>query len=158
MTGRGQTQQDYLIGISLLILTMIGVFALVPGIFQPFEDPVGESEQDTAERLADTLIANTSVDGSETVLSWSDHRSGWGLESAVESPRLDRLLERSGIENRLVNVTVRDGEDRILGSSGAAASSYNASEEAAATTVRVIRFGDAGSCTQSCRLVVRVWS
>ena len=137
---------------------MIGVFALVPGVFQPFEDPVGASEQDKAERLAKTVIENTSVDGSETVLLRSDHRSGWGLESALASPHLDRLLERSGIGNRIVNVTVRDGQDRIFGSSGAAASSYNASEDAAATTVRVIRFGDTGSCTQSCRLVVRVWS
>lgn len=161
MSVRGQTQQDYLIGIILLILTIVGVFALVPGIFQPFQDPVQANEQDKADHLADALIRNTSVDGSGTLLYRSNTSDTWGLDGATAGSAFETLLEDSGIStgsSPLVNVTVKNGTEHLFWSEGQGASSYKLNEGAAATTVRVVRFVDDDSCDPACRLVVRVWS
>lgn len=158
---RGQTQQDFLIGIILLILTMVGVFALVPGIFHPFQDPVQANEQDKADRLAEMLIENTSVDGTGTLLYRSNVSDSWGLDNATADGAFGTLLEDAGISpgtTPLVNVTVKNGTNTLFWSEGYAATSYQLNEGAAGTTVRVVRFVDDDSCDPICRLVVRVWS
>lgn len=161
MTERGQTQQDYLIGIIILILTLISVFALIPGIFEPFQNPVQAQEQDEADRLADTLLTNASVDGG-TLVYRSNTSGKWGLDNATEGAAFETLLAKAGISSArsgtLVNVTVQHGQNELFWSEGPATSSYRVNEGAAATTVRIIRFADDDSCDPACRLVVRVWS
>jgi len=57
-SARGQTTFDYLVGISVLLLTLLFVFAFVPGILEPFTGTTQE-EPVVANRIANQLAQGT---------------------------------------------------------------------------------------------------
>lgn len=58
MTGNAQTNIDFLIGMSVFLLTVAFVFGLVPGIFEPFSTD-GGSNSLVADRGAAILVEGT---------------------------------------------------------------------------------------------------
>ncbi len=148
MRGRGQTQLDYLVGVSVVLLTLTGVFLFVPGVFQTFDQPVDQTERTAADRLSENLIHESAVTGTQQTLNYSE---------------LDRLLgadwgqTRGAVGlpiGRDVNVTVENSSSsgELLLTAG---DSYN--REPAAQSTRLVTFQNDSQCEQLCRLTVRVW-
>lgn len=145
---RGQTPVDYLIGISLVLVTILGTFALVPVVFDPFEPAVSPDKQSMADRLADNLVTNHTYAGEERTL---DRKR---LETALEN-YFGTLRAEAGIPNReQVNVTVRTGTGVQLSAAG---DSFDDGTGGTATSVRTFATREQ-ACADGCRLIVRVWS
>jgi len=142
MSGRGQTEFDYVVGMTLVLLTLTGVFAFVPGIYEPFEDPVDADEAATADSIAEDLVAASAVEGASNTLDRQTLRQ----EIQTQSAPSDTVT---------INVTLQEGTDVVVGSG----SSYDDNRAPAATSVRVVTLADdpAGRCDPVCRLIVRVW-
>lgn len=143
---RGQTAHDYLIGVTVMLLTLAGTFALVPGLFTPFQEPVAGDEQTMADRLADDLVEQHQMPRrSNTIKSGS-------LDTALEDDNFENTLARSGIPRSGINVNVTVDGGNLDGGDP-----YTTDEGAAATSIRIVRF-DTDVCDPACRLIVRVWT
>lgn len=148
MTERGQTPSDYLIGISLVLVTIIGVFGVIQGgIYEPFEDPVGGEERTMADEFGATLI--------------DEYETAWGSRTVDNDTMTDdlddattfqELKNTAGVpEWKQANVTLRNESSAVF----TAGDAWH--DEPAATSTRVVR-SETGRCAPHCRLVVRVWS
>lgn len=157
MTDRGQTANDYLVGIIVLLLTIAVVFGYFPSIFQPFDEPVGSEEEAMADNLGSVLITNTSAGGGE---------------QTVNLTQIDVILDRynASLQNdsavpdwRQWNVTVRDGDGNIVSvvaTGGTIRGGDTWDGSPSATTVRFVRaqnVTNAPQCANGCRIIVRVW-
>lgn len=163
---RGQTIQDYLIGIGLLLLTLTGVFLLVPSVFTPIAEPLDRSEHAKASAVADHLVDTYETGAGNNVLNFS------ALVDAMSSGTATRLRDRTALDGATsVNVTlVYWQEPPGVGPTGthgrnyeqvrrsySGLSTYNETSDVAATAVRVVTFDRSKHCQPSCRLIVRVW-
>ncbi|PSQ27581.1 hypothetical protein BRD09_08235 [Halobacteriales archaeon SW_10_68_16] len=156
MDDRGQTLQDYLLGILLVLLTIASVFAFFPEIFVPFGDPGDPGNQEMADELADEVVAVNATFGREGTVDTA------GLNRTLRDPDgFGRLVNRSGIPDwKGVNVTVRDGDRVVFASETATVGSVyrENSSGPAATRARTIRgVNESMACADGCRVVVRVW-
>jgi hypothetical protein len=142
MTGRGQTEFDYVVGMTLVLLTLTGVFTFVPGIYEPFDDPVATDDTATADRIADDLLTVSAVQDSSNTVNRTKLEANI---DAVDPPT----------DTDTLNVTLQDGTEIVTGTG----SSYADNRQPSATTVRVVTFAtdDTGTCEPICRLIVRVW-
>jgi len=156
MTDRGQTLQDYLLGIVLVLLTIAGVFAFFPEVFVPFEEPVESEDRQMADQLSSEVIeANSTVGKRRTVNTTALN------QTVQDADKLETLLNRSGIPSwKQVNVTVRTGDTLLVrGESSDTGSVFRDDNSAPpATTIRTIQAQNrTHTCADSCQLVVRVW-
>jgi hypothetical protein len=149
---RGQTLQDYTIGISLFIITVSAVLAGLLGFTSPLSAGVTSEDVSQSQRITTAMVQNLStgrqpneLDATRlnTTLNRSEDqlRSRWGIEGTtslnitVATLNGTRIVERDG-----VRLTV--------------GSSYT--NRSTATASRIVTLDD-GSCDPSCRLVVRSW-
>lgn len=151
---RGQTLQDYVLGVSVFLLVVIGLLtAILPTVLAPFEDTVGGDKTAQADRIAAQLVGNTSVGDNQLNAS--------ALEQVVSADQATLRDRFSLPRGSTVNVTVSkmDGSSRIVGPSGGPLSSPRSpGERPSASSVRVVTLTDDSSgCQPACRLVVRVW-
>ncbi|MHB9285712.1 hypothetical protein ACKVMT_01570 [Halobacteriales archaeon Cl-PHB] len=150
MTERGQTAQDFLIGVSVLLLTLFGVFGLVPQFYEPFADPVDASEETMADSLAERLVSEHRVTGTTNTLNHSQLQA-----NVTSTTALRRQARAAGVlDRKVVNVTLLDGPTREW----TGGPTYHQNTSIGATAVRVVRFDNASRCSPTCRLVVRVWA
>jgi len=155
MTDRGQTLQDYLLGIVLVLLTIIGVFTFFPDVFVPFDEPVESEDREMATELADELVeANRTQRGTQTV-------NVTALEQSIQDPILGRLVTQSGIPDwKQLNVTIKESDQVIeVGAANGTGSVFRQdSSDPPATVIRTVQAQNrTHACAQSCQLVVRVW-
>lgn len=151
---RGQTAQDFAVGIGLFLLAVAFVFAFVPQIISPYETGVGASEAAQADRTATLLVGNLSVDGQPNELNataTSEYFDGLGT---------DAIRDRAGLPfTARINVTVATLSGGGLASDGgttwAAGATYREGRETA-TATRIVRTTGPG-CEPGCELLVRVW-
>lgn len=140
---RGQTTQDFAIGIALFLLAIVFVIGFLPSILVPVDGGDTTERSAQAERLAADIVANASVSDDRVIL---DHAR---LEA-----ELDAFADGSGVAvppGRSVNVTLEtaDGE-RVVINGG---DTYDGSP--AGVWTRIVTTDE--SCDPSCRLIVRVW-
>jgi hypothetical protein len=152
---RGQTLHDYVVGISVFVLTVAVVVGLLPSVVAPFADTSRSVERTQAKRVVDQLVANTSVAGSATLSNASR------LESRLDG-NLTELRDRYGLEDfRHVNVTLsRLNETSVVANGTGVPQTAGASAvtEEAASATRIVQVDDpASACSPACRLIVRVW-
>ena len=147
MTDRGQTPNDFLLGTSLLLVTIIVVFALFDPLFGPFTSPSGADNDEMADRLAERIVTEGSTTFGDRVLDLDD--------GSFDESSLEQLRSQAGISFRNVNVTVeRSGGGVVEGIRGGP----ERVDEPAATATRVIKLPPgAESCQQGCFLRVEVW-
>lgn len=143
MNKRGQTPADYLIGISLLLVTIIGVFVFVPTVFDPFEAPTNPDDRSMAERVSGNLVENATLLGKEQTVDLADVNASFDDLAAFTEGIPDR---------KRVNVTLWKG-DRRLNSTG----DPWPGDVAVGTSSRTIASYQE-QCEAGCRLVVRVWT
>ena len=60
-TNRGQTTQDYAVGIGVFLLAIAFVFSFLPTVMMPFDSSVSSAETAQADRIAGQIIDNMST-------------------------------------------------------------------------------------------------
>lgn len=156
MTDRGQTIHDYLLGVVLVLLTILGVFTFFPEVFTPFEESVQSDEQHMSEELATEVVrVNQTMRSSQTVNYTAL------TETINDGDKLADLTNRSGIPDwKQVNITVVNQTEVVASAETTQRGSVyrEDSETTAATTSRTIEVKPAvPECDGSCQVIVRVW-
>lgn len=156
MTGRriderGQTLNDYAMGISVFLLAVTFVVAFVPSIFAPFTAPIDDDTTARADRGATRVLTTLSKDDARNVLSVNR------TNSFFEDGNATTLRESIGVPATSdLNVSVVDpetGEVARVGTPGVDATAGNPVRDgptAAATRVVVLN-------ESTYLLTVRVW-
>lgn len=167
LADRGQTTQDFAIGIGVFVLAIAFVFSFVPSIITPFSSSVGSGDAAQADRIAATAVDNLSTDPDRpNHLDWDTFDATYndtssedlvdvlGLRATGEGP-----IDRVSISIETLNQS-EDVGDRTVATGG---STYDRGRAAASASrlVTIDLDGVAGAdpedCTPACRLVVRVW-
>lgn len=151
---RGQTLQDYVLGVSLFLLTVLVVVGtILPTVTAPFDQAVSGDKIAQADRVAETIVTNASAGAGTNRLNVTI------VERIVEDD-VPTLRARFGLpETSWVNVSVvpLDGNGFQQSASGTTlASDASPTGSDAATSARIVTLSD-DSCDTACRLVVRVW-
>jgi ABC-type phosphate transport system substrate-binding protein len=162
---RGQTPQDFAIGMSIFLLAVLTVLTFVPSIFTPFTAPETAIEGQ-ADRASTAAMGNLTVDGSSTRLNASATES-WFAD--YQSRPTEDLATALGLEPyRSVNVSVvpldaTGNTSAVTITANSNTTTLTAGErytgQSSSTMVRIVTIpglsGD--TCEPGCRLVVRVW-
>lgn len=163
---RGQTVQDFAVGIGIFILATAFLFAFVPTIITPFADSVGpESAQ--SERIAATIVHSLSaddpnhLDGGEFISEYAS------LEDDALHDRLALRTADGGVPIDRVNITVETLDSRLSdpvyvtheprNEPMTAGSNDDGRSEASTTRIVTVDGAAVTSCDPACKLVVRVW-
>jgi hypothetical protein len=155
---RGQTTQDFAVGISVFLLTVGFTFGFLPTLLSPFGSPVGDDITAKSDRVAGTMISDLTVDGEPRTLdatqleafisnnqSESDLREYFGLRASADVNVTVMNVQEGGTRT----VVTVDGTDLRAGDD------YRSQTPAASTTRVVLVSG--GHCDVQCVLVIRVW-
>lgn len=134
---RGQTTQDFAIGIGLFLLAVVFVITMLPTVLGP-ADASDDTSAAQAERIAADLVDAAAVDGERVVVN----------ESALEAAIAD--LEAPG-QHQSVNVTLETLDGETTSVSGG----DRHDGQAASSWVRIVSTEE--TCEAACRLVIRVW-
>jgi len=170
---RGQTTQDFAVGISVFLLTVTFTFTFVPSTVTPFGSPVTDAIPAKSDRVASTVVDRYNVsDGSRTLdfEKLTDQGSG---DNAIGSADADDTVSGNDLRDLFglrdtaqVNITIetRSGEivkadyDPSGSDEWAMVGGDNYPDnQAAASTTRIIRIEGVDGCKTGCLLVVRVW-
>ncbi|ELZ85772.1 hypothetical protein C453_08153 [Haloferax elongans ATCC BAA-1513] len=149
MSHRGQTTQDFAVGVSVFLLTVAFLFAFLPGVLTPFEAGPTASESAQAGRVATTIHTNITVAGYENKLDQTAADAFF-----APTPTGNMLRTRLSLpESARVNVTIRDSNETVVvldGTTFSGGERYTG--QPAARTTRLVRHG-----SETYRLEVRVW-
>ncbi|ARS88874.1 DUF7287 family protein [Natrarchaeobaculum aegyptiacum] len=154
---RGQTAQDFVIGIGVFILAVAFVFSFLPSILTPYDSAVGGSETAQAERIANQIVHDTeSVNGSNEL-----DRAVFEAEYTGEN-LTDTLALRSSEDVIFdsVNVSIETLEGEPVNATALSGGEpYDG--QPAASSARIVTVDDTsadpGDCEPACRLEVTVW-
>lgn len=112
---RGQTAPDYLVGMTIFLVTLGIVFAFVPGMFQPFDTSTGGNmlvaERSASLLAGNLLVANVTAPG---VLDERCTAEFFDGDGSVGTCRFDHdgsaLNVALGVDDATnLNVTIRSG-------------------------------------------------
>ncbi len=144
---RGQTTQDFAIGISLFLVAVTLVFGIVPTVLMPYDSTVTGSQAAQADRVATTILDTAAVEG-------TTNRIDPAALPAAESD-LATLQTETGVSSTTrINITL---ENVTTGTQAGYNAGVRVPESVDTTTrTRIVRTTDA-RCTPGCRLVVEVW-
>ncbi|MFA9415493.1 hypothetical protein [Natrinema sp. HArc-T2] len=147
-TDRGQTTQDFAVGIGIFLLAIAFVFSFLPTIMMPFDSSISGAETAQADRIASHMINNTSTETANNI----------SADEFNKTYTKDDLTAELGLrQTDNVNVTVvRLENGTILTPSDEWSGGDIYDNQSAASSARIITT-DHGSCDPACRLIVRVW-
>jgi len=145
---RGQTLQDYAIGVSVFLLAAAFVVSFIPTLFTPFTAPVDASQTAQADRYAAEVLSEITQSDSTNTLDGTETDAFFSNESSVDRIPTAELSD--------VNVTLVAGNGTTQQAVGPP---YQGRSTAAATRVVIPEAGYDGnhSCTATCRIEVRLW-
>jgi hypothetical protein len=154
---RGQTIQDYAIGISVFVLTVTAAVTLFPSLVSTYGGGPSEEFTATVDRVSESIVRNQSASGRTAELDPA------GL-AELDALNTSELRERFALrETTQVNVTLRtsDGSAFVTDGGGnpvTAGEPYRRGREGA-QEIRIVTLSNDtyAGCAQGCRLVVRVW-
>ncbi|WP_324662766.1 DUF7287 family protein [Haloarcula sediminis] len=169
MTGdRGQTTQDFAIGVSVLLVTVIGAFFFSQGgALAVYEGTSPGVDQPQADRIASYIVENYSTEEQSNVLRYDEPG---GIEEL--SGNMKRLKLRAGtnvssdrrtdplVNVSIVNATTLERGERTPASKLIDSGSwgeYRRSEPVTASRVVRLTNDPSTECDPTCWLVVRVW-
>jgi hypothetical protein len=152
---RGQTPQDYIVGILVFLATVVAVVGLLPTLTAPYQSGVDGEDIAQADRVSQQLVSNLSTIEEPNELDTSALEGLLALED-------DALSDRYGLPRATsVNITLNtlDGTSYVRNATGAPLTSRQVYRQGtAASSARIVRLDASGhTCTPACRLVVRVW-
>jgi hypothetical protein len=144
---RGQTAQDFAVGISVFVVTTAFVIAYVPTAIFPFDQNLESATATQADRLADSLVDDFAVEGSLTEVNESELDAFLAGNDSSESIRANYSLP----ETATVNVTLEYQSGASIGAWDSQAGDRYSGQAAGVATRLVTVDGS------RYRLVVRVW-
>lgn len=167
---RGQTLQDYVIGIALVLVATAFVISYLPNVFASYSSPTDGIRSDQADRVAEYVIDNYSVEDTSNVLAYN--QSGGIHETLSTDDGMKTLRERTSLNTStdrrippdvqimLVNASTLTSQDELIpavhdGKRLSYGDTYR--DQAAARSIRVVTVTDDSVCDPNCWLVVRVW-
>ncbi|SIR73628.1 DUF7287 family protein [Natronorubrum thiooxidans] len=149
---RGQTTQDFAVGIGVFILAVAFVFTFLPTILTPFDSSVSGGQTAQADRIADRLVHNLSDSDTSpnTINGTTFNETDGGLE--------DRVGLRTAGDR--VNVRIEYLDKREIVGDLAIGNEYT--DQSAASSARIVTINEPPSGVSlgdeaAYRLVVRVW-
>ncbi|MFC6767584.1 DUF7287 family protein [Natrinema soli] len=156
---RGQTTQDFAIGIGVFLLAIAFVFSFLPSVVTPFDSSVSGAETAQADRIADRIVHNASTDTPNELNSSAFNESYTGPNLAAQlglranGPDSDDTV----YDNVNVSVVPINGSVPVKDTNGEKlAGGEHYSDQPAASAARIVTT-NTDICTPACRLVVRVW-
>lgn len=155
---RGQTNQDYVVGIGVFLLAIAFVFAYAPNFVTPFTASVGSAETAQADRLAATIVDNLSDDPERpNHLDADAFEDTYGNETKlVENLSIRAIDGGTSIDRVNVSIEPVDGDTAI--DENLSSGPVYRSDQPAASAARIVTVeGRENECDPACRLVVRVW-
>ncbi|QCS43085.1 hypothetical protein [Natrinema versiforme] len=152
---RGQTTQDFAIGIGVFLLAIAFVFSFLPTVVTPFDSSISGAETAQADRIADRIVHNTST-GSGNEIDPTAFNTTYANGDLTENLSL-RSSNGHQIDN--VNISIETfGDSATIDEQANRTSGDVYDEQAAASSARIVTIKDgSGNCDPACRLVVRVW-
>ena len=153
---RGQTPQDFAVGISIFLITVTFVFAFVPSVLQPSRAGEEVTLTTEADRVASGLVSNFSVSGRPNHLDESKVNATVNTyDGDVEKFRNDYGLTTY----TQVNVTIRtlDGSGTVDNASGDPYRFGDEYRNQEAVVVQRVVTMDHPQCQDGCQLIVRLW-
>lgn len=151
---RGQTLQDYLLGISVFIVVVFVALGFFPNFLDGLQTDSMGGQEAQADRIGREIVSEYAVNGTVNELD-ADR-----LET-LKTKSEDDLREKFGLPDTTnINITVETLDSSgFINRSGATLNSepqYYASQ--AGSSARIVTLSDPTyDCTPACRLVVRVW-
>jgi hypothetical protein len=154
MRDRGQTLQDFTVGIVLFILTVSAVITSFTGFISPIWTGVGSQEVSASERVSESIVRAHATGETPNQLVAED------LWTDVFSKSMSQLRTKWGLGDATFFRVVLEELD------GTSVISYNGNDLAAgmdepdgsnANTERLVTLVDSDACEPGCRLVVQVW-
>lgn len=167
---RGQTTQDFAIGTSVLLVTIIGVFFfLQTGGLSVYEGTSPGVRQPQADRVASYIVTNYSTDEGRNILDYDTLNDDLTADEGADKI-LDGVINSAGVDvdtdrrtDPILNVSVVNGSTLQDGRRTPATTTagtqlawgeYRRAE--AATSTRVVSL-TGYDCESVCWVVVRVW-
>ncbi|WP_306057613.1 DUF7287 family protein [Natronococcus wangiae] len=165
---RGQTTQDFAIGIGVFLLSIAFVFSYIPSLTTPFASPTGDAETAQADRIADRLVHNISdstgrneIDGEQFVDTYVEDDDDENVTALGLRVTDDTVFDHVSVRLETLNGTVLEEEDK--GKLVVETTTYDG--QSAASSARVITINDSENFElkeeyddeSAYRLVVRVW-
>ncbi|ADD06691.1 uncharacterized protein Nmag_3139 [Natrialba magadii ATCC 43099] len=165
---RGQTTQDFVVGIGIFILAIAFVFSFLPSLITPFDSPAGGAETAQADRIADQVVANLSdgVQANEIIDDEFEERYVEANETELSKQIGLRANEDEEIVYDNVNISIErlnpQGEDGRYVNTDELAAGDTYDNQSAASAARIVTVVDEDGtppegCESACRLVVRTW-
>ncbi|GAB3018330.1 DUF7287 family protein [Natronobiforma cellulositropha] len=173
LRGRGQTTQDFVVGIGVFLLAIAFVFSYVPSLITPYASAYGGGESAQADRIAATLVDDLAENPARP-----NHVNGSALVDLTENDSFDLAgdlglratdsvaVDRLNVSLERVNQSLSRDDRRIV----AGGDPYTGQDAASSARIVTVDMRDVdGSdlsldgepihdvCEPSCRLVVRVW-
>ncbi|WP_136687014.1 DUF7287 family protein [Halorhabdus amylolytica] len=145
---RGQTLQDFVLGISIFIVGFFIVLSMFPGLLGPFQSGLSSDKQANAERISATIVSNLSEPAQPNHLNTTATKNLFALSASDVRTRFN--LSRP----TQVNVTL----EALNGSAQLEHVGDVVTRNQTATSIRIVHVNvTSGDCDPACRLVVRTW-
>jgi hypothetical protein len=178
MDTRAQTPQDFAVGVSVLLVTIIGVLAFVQGsAVGVYESPDVQRNQPIADRAGTYLVETYSAEGTRNHIRYN---TSGGIDASLDddiashSGTLAGVKSSAGLDtatarrtNATLNVSVVNASTLETGARTTAVDDHGErlawgpsaeNRTNVATTSRIVKLTNAtGQCDPVCWLVVRVW-
>jgi hypothetical protein len=160
LADRGQTTQDFAVGVGVFLLAIAFVFSFLPTVVTPFDSSVGGAETAQADRIADLIVHNVSMDTPNEI-----NGSAFEDRYTEENLSAELGLRASSSDNVVidrVNVTVETLDGTIVSTSELAGGEVY-DDRSTASAARIVTLNGSGisasssACEPACRLIVRVW-
>jgi hypothetical protein len=153
-SARGQTTQDFALGVGVFLVTVAFVFAFVPSVLVPFDSGPTDGERAIAETFTTNLTDDLTDEGSPTRLNRTRARSFFGNHTDSESIVANYSVP---VRTRLnVSLVTLEGTDvveiTVGGSTVDATAGDDPRTRTTATVSRVVEYG-----SRTYRLEVRAW-
>ncbi|TYL37688.1 hypothetical protein CV102_15230 [Natronococcus pandeyae] len=164
LSDRGQTTQDFAIGIGVFLLSIAFVFSYIPSLTTPFDSPAGGAETAQADRIADRLVHSLSdsadrneIDGERFVATYANDDE----DENVTALGL-RATDDAVFDHVSVRLETLDGNETEHDGTAMAAETTAYDDQSAASSARIVTLDDEFDLDDyddepAYRLVVRVW-
>ncbi|MFW5905801.1 MAG: DUF7287 family protein [Halodesulfurarchaeum sp.] len=154
---RGQTPQDFAVGISIFLITVTFVFAFVPSVLQPSQAGAEATLTTEADRVASSIVSNLSAPGRPNHLDESRVEE---FVDAYDDGNTSRFRTDYGLSTYTqVNVTIRtsNGSGTVDDPSGDPYRFGDEYRNQEGVVVQRVVTMDTPGCDDGCHLIVRVW-
>lgn len=156
LADRGQTTQDFAVGIGIFLLAVAFVFTYVPSLVTPYDSSVGGAETAQADRIADRIVENTTTSTLNEI-----NGTAYNNTFAVDQDDLVAALglrSSDGVAIDRVNITIESLDDSEDVPDADWSGGHVYENQTAASSARIVTVDDLeNECKPACRLIVRVW-